>query len=67
MTNASEMLTASIVKVMRLIDLMQEAVRTSETSLNYETTRCNIPEVILGGPVVSVLVIGLKVPRFKPG
>jgi hypothetical protein len=30
------------------IALMMEAVRTSETSVNfYQTTRCNIPEEII--------------------
>jgi hypothetical protein len=41
LTNVSEMLTASIIKV--TIPLMMQAVRTSETSVNfYQTAQRNI-------------------------
>jgi hypothetical protein len=43
LTNVSEELTASIIRVMSL--LMMEAVSSSETSVNiYQTTQCNISE-----------------------
>jgi hypothetical protein len=43
----SEDCTVSIITAMRLIALIMEAVRTSETSVNsYQSTRLYNPEVI---------------------
>jgi hypothetical protein len=41
LTDVSEVLTASIITA---IVLMMEAASTSETSVNYQTTRRSIPE-----------------------
>jgi hypothetical protein len=62
-TDISEVLTSCIIIAMRpthrlddggskhLIVLMMDAVKTSETSVNfYQTTRCNIPEDITNSP-----------------
>jgi hypothetical protein len=45
LTDVSEGLTASIIRLITLITLMMMAVSSSETLVNiYQTTRCNIPE-----------------------
>jgi len=45
LTDVSEVRTASIIRAMIIIALMMEAVRTSETSVNFNvTTRRYIPE-----------------------
>jgi hypothetical protein len=50
--------------VYRRIALMMAVASTSETSIDFQTTRRSIA---LGGLVVSVLDIGPKVRGFKPG